>query len=179
MYPGSFDPLTNGHLDIIIRASRLFDKLIVGVLKNDSKQSMFSMEERVGLIGKCISDLENVNVELFDGLLVDFVAQKGANTIVRGLRAVSDYEYELQMAMLNKHMNEEIETIFFMTDIHNSFLSSSIIKDVAKNGGNIHGLVPGSDSLRHICEAEIKVIIVAETRGANAYPCHSLRKSNL
>ena len=142
VYPGSFDPLTNGHLDIIIRASRLFDKLIVGVLKNDSKQSMFSMEERVGLIGKCISDLENVNVELFDGLLVDFVAQKGANTIVRGLRAVSDYEYELQMAMLNKHMNEEIETIFFMTDIHNSFLSSSIIKDVAKNGGNIHGLVP-------------------------------------
>ena len=142
VYPGSFDPLTNGHLDIIMRASRLFDVLIVGVLKNDSKQSIFTMEERVELINKCVEGLDNVKVEMFKGLLVDFVHEKNATTIVRGLRAVSDYEYELQMAMLNKHMSEDIDTIFFMTDIHNSFLSSSIIKDVAKNGGNIHGLVP-------------------------------------
>lgn len=142
VYPGSFDPLTNGHLDIIMRSSKLFDKLVVGVLRNDSKQALFSMEERVNLINKCIGGLDNVEVKMFGGLLVDFVRQQNATTIVRGLRAVSDYEYELQMAMLNKHMSEEIDTIFFMTDIHNSFLSSSIIKDVAKNGGNIHGLVP-------------------------------------
>lgn len=142
VYPGSFDPLTKGHLDIIIRASKLFDKLIVGVLKNESKQAIFSMEERVALICKCVAELDNVEVEMFEGLLVDFVKKKSAGTIVRGLRAVSDYEYELQMAMLNKHMEDDIDTIFFMTDIHNSFLSSSIVKDVAKNGGNIEGLVP-------------------------------------
>jgi pantetheine-phosphate adenylyltransferase len=142
VYPGSFDPMTKGHLDIVVRASKLFDKLIVGVLKNDSKQSIFTMEERVSLIKKCVSELDNVEVEMFQGLLVDFVKEKGAGTIVRGLRAVSDYEYELQMAMLNKHMEENVDTIFFMTDIHNSFLSSSIVKDVAQNGGNIKGLVP-------------------------------------
>ena len=142
VYPGSFDPMTKGHLDIVVRASKLFDKLIVGVLKNDSKQSIFTMEERVSLIKKCVSELDNVEVEMFQGLLVDFVKEKGAGTIVRGLRAVSDYEYELQMAMLNKHMEENVDTIFFMTDIHNSFLSSSIVKDVAQNGGNIRGLVP-------------------------------------
>lgn len=145
VYPGSFDPLTNGHLDIIKRASKLFDKLIVGVLRNSAKNSIFTMEERVALINKTLAadpDLQNVEVIMFEGLLVDFVKSSGASTIVRGLRAVSDYEYELQMAMLNKHMCEDIDTIFFMTDIKNSFLSSSIIKDVAKNGGCISGLVP-------------------------------------
>lgn len=145
VYPGSFDPLTNGHLDIIMRASKLFDKLIVGVLHNDAKRSIFTMQERVDLIEKTLGEIDkidNVEVAMFEGLLVDFVKSKGASTIVRGLRAVSDYEYELQMAMLNKHMNEEIDTIFFMTDINNSFLSSSIIKDVAKNGGDISGFVP-------------------------------------
>ncbi|MBR5006912.1 MAG: pantetheine-phosphate adenylyltransferase [Clostridia bacterium] len=142
VYPGSFDPLTNGHLDIIIRASKLFDLLIVGVLKNDSKKALFSMDERVEHIRKCTKGMQNVKVEMFEGLLVDFVKEKGADTIVRGLRAVSDYEYELQMAMLNKHMSQETDTIFFMTDIHNSFLSSSVIKDIAQHGGNIHGLVP-------------------------------------
>ncbi|MBQ8164523.1 MAG: pantetheine-phosphate adenylyltransferase [Clostridia bacterium] len=145
VYPGSFDPLTNGHLDIIKRASKLFDKLIVGVFCNSAKKSIFSMEERVELINKTLAvypELHNVDVIMFEGLLVDFVKKSGASTLVRGLRAVSDYEYELQMAMLNKHMCEDIDTIFFMTDIKNSFLSSSIIKDVAKNGGNISGLVP-------------------------------------
>lgn len=142
IYPGSFDPLTNGHLDIIIRASGLFDTLIVGVLRNDAKKTLFSMEERVSLIGKCTKDIPNVKVEMFEGLLVDFVHKKKAGTIVRGLRAVSDYEYELQMAMMNKHISPEIETIFLMTDIKNSFLSSSMVKDVAVHGGNIQGLVP-------------------------------------
>ncbi|MBO4261718.1 MAG: pantetheine-phosphate adenylyltransferase [Clostridia bacterium] len=142
IYPGSFDPLTNGHLDIIIRASRLFDSLIVGVLRNDAKKTLFSMEERVALIRKCTEDIPNVSVEMFEGLLVDFVHEKKADAIVRGLRAVSDYEYELQMAMLNKHMSPDVETIFLMTDINNSYLSSSVVKDVAMHGGNIKGLVP-------------------------------------
>ena len=142
IYPGSFDPLTNGHLDIIIRASRLFDSLVVGVLRNDAKKTLFSMEERVAMIRKCTKDIPNVKVEMFEGLLVDFVREKKADTIVRGLRAVSDYEYELQMAMMNKHISPDIETIFLMTDINNSFLSSSMVKDVAMHGGNIRGLVP-------------------------------------
>lgn len=142
VYPGSFDPLTNGHLDIIKRASKLFDKLIVGVLHNDAKRAIFSMEERVELIRKCTANIENVEVAMFDGLLVDFVKKNNAAAIVKGLRAVSDYEYELQMAMLNKHIDREVETIFLMADIQNSFLSSSVVKDLAKHGGDITGLVP-------------------------------------
>ncbi|MBQ3848094.1 MAG: pantetheine-phosphate adenylyltransferase [Clostridia bacterium] len=142
VYPGSFDPLTNGHLDIIRRASKLFDKLIVAVLVNSSKKPFFSMEERAEMIRKCTKDLKNVEVEIFSGLLVDFVNEKKAQAIVKGLRAVSDYEYELQMAMLNKHIDKNIETIFLMADIENSFLSSSIVKEVATGGGNIAGLVP-------------------------------------
>jgi len=142
VYPGSFDPLTNGHLDIIKRASKLFDKLIVGVLHNDSKKAIFSMEERVALIKKCTSDIPNVEVEFFKGLLVDFVRERNATAIVKGLRAVSDYEYELQMAMLNKHIDKELETIFLMADIQNSFLSSSAVKELAYHGGDISGLVP-------------------------------------
>ncbi len=142
VYPGSFDPLTNGHLDIIRRASKLFDKLIVGVLHNGAKRPVFTMEERVALIRKCTGDMKNVEVKMFSGLLVDFVKENHAAAIVKGLRAVSDYEYELQMAMLNKHIDSSIETIFLMADIQNSFLSSSIVKDVARNGGDITGLVP-------------------------------------
>ena len=142
VYPGSFDPLTNGHLDIIKRASKLFDKVIVAVLHNEAKVPVFSMEERCAMIKKCISDLPNVEVEFFRGLLVDFAKEKGAATLVKGLRAVSDYEYELQMAMLNKHIDPELETVFLMADIKNSFLSSSSVKDVARNGGSIAGLVP-------------------------------------
>lgn len=143
VYPGSFDPLTNGHLDIIRRASRLFDRLIVAVLVNDSKKNpCFTMEERVKLIKKCTADMKNVSVSMFNGLLVDFVKQNNAVAIVKGLRAVSDYEYELQMAALNKHIDSDIETIFLMADVQNSFLSSSIVKELAKHGGNIHGLVP-------------------------------------
>ncbi len=144
VYPGSFDPLTNGHLDIIHRASKLFDHLIVAVLVNTSKKNaIFTMEERVALIQKCIGNMGNVEVKMFDGLLVDFVNQNQAVAIVKGLRAVSDYEYELQMAALNKHIDKNVETIFLMADIQNSFLSSSIVKELAKHGGDIRGLVPG------------------------------------
>jgi pantetheine-phosphate adenylyltransferase len=142
VYPGSFDPLTNGHLDIIRRASKLFDRLIVGVLHNDAKKAIFTMEERVALIKKCTAGIKNVEVAMFDGLLVDFVKKNDATAIVKGLRAVSDYEYELQMAMVNKHIDKEVETIFLMADIQNSFLSSSVVKDLAKHGGDITGLVP-------------------------------------
>ncbi|MBR5279655.1 MAG: pantetheine-phosphate adenylyltransferase [Clostridia bacterium] len=144
VYPGSFDPLTNGHLDIIRRASKLFDHLIVAVLVNTSKKNaIFTMEERVALIRKCTDQMPNVEVQMFDGLLVDFVKAHQAVAIVKGLRAVSDYEYELQMAALNKHIDKDVETIFLMADIQNSFLSSSIVKELARHGGDIRGLVPG------------------------------------
>ena len=143
VYPGSFDPLTNGHLDIIRRASKLFDKLIVGVLVNDAKKNpLFTMEERAALIRKCVDGMPNVEVGAFDGLLVDFVKQNHAVAIVKGLRAVSDYEYELQMAALNRHIAADIDTIFLMADVQNSFLSSSVVKELAWHGGDIAGLVP-------------------------------------
>lgn len=142
VYPGSFDPLTNGHLDIIRRASKLFDRVIVAALNNAAKNPAFSLEERYDMIKKCTTDLPNVEVDFFHGLLVDFARKKGATALVKGLRAVSDYEYELQMAMLNKHIDPKLETIFFMADIQNSFLSSSSVKDIARNGGSIKGLVP-------------------------------------
>ena len=143
VYPGSFDPLTNGHLDVIRRASKLFDKLIVGVLVNDSKKNpLFTMEERVTLIKKATVGIPNVEVGSFKGLLVDFVKENNAVAIVKGLRAVSDYEYELQMAALNRHIDSDIDTIFLMADIQNSFLSSSVVKELAWHGGNIDGLVP-------------------------------------
>ena len=142
VYPGSFDPLTNGHLDIIRRASKLFDRVIVAALNNDAKNPAFSLEERSDMIKKCTADLPNVEVDFFHGLLVDFARKKGATALVKGLRAVSDYEYELQMAMLNKHIDPKLETIYFMADIQNSFLSSSSVKDMARNGGSIKGLVP-------------------------------------
>lgn len=142
VYPGSFDPLTTGHLDIINRASKLFDYLIVGVLTNSAKKPIFTKEERVEMIRKCTEEFSNVEVKMFNGLLVDFVRENNAVAIVKGLRAVSDYEYELQMAALNKHIDSDIETIFMMADIQHSFLSSSIVKELARNGGNIKGLVP-------------------------------------
>jgi len=142
VYPGSFDPITNGHLDIIKRASKLFDRLIVVVVRNDDKQALFMMEERVELIKKSCHDVPFIEVVMFSGLLVEFVKSRGAATIVKGLRAVSDYEYELQMAMLNKHLDSNIETIFLMSDLQNSFLSSSMVKQVARNGGNISSFVP-------------------------------------
>lgn len=142
IYPGSFDPITNGHLDIITRGSKIFDKLIVGVLVNIDKVGLFSIEERVELIKRVTSHLENVEVVSFNGLLVDLAKKNNAKVILKGLRAVSDFEYEFQMALMNSKLDSEVETLFMTTSAVNSFLSSSSVKQVAKFGGDIKGLVP-------------------------------------
>ncbi|SDK43506.1 pantetheine-phosphate adenylyltransferase [Natronincola ferrireducens] len=142
IYPGSFDPITNGHLDIIERASKICDKVIVGVLENPSKNPIFTLSERVELIEKVVKDYSNVTVDCFSGLLIDYANKKDAKVIIKGLRAVSDFEYEFQMALMNRKLAPEVETIFLMTSSKNSYLSSSLVKEVAKFGGCIEGLVP-------------------------------------
>lgn len=142
IYPGSFDPITNGHLDIIERASKIFDEVIVVVLPNSSKKNLFTLEERVNLIKSVINKYGNVKVDSYSGLLVDYAKNNGVTSIVKGLRAVSDFEYEFQMALMNKKLNRDIETVFLMTSSANSFLSSSIVKEVIKYGGCISDLVP-------------------------------------
>ena len=140
--PGSFDPVTLGHLDIISRTSRLFDKVYVAVLKNSSKKkSLFNIEERMELLRRCITDLPNVEVITFEGLLVDCARENNAIAIVKGLRAVTDFEYEFQMALINKKLNREVETLFLTTNAKYLYLSSSIVKEVAKNGGDITDFV--------------------------------------
>ncbi|MCY1690532.1 pantetheine-phosphate adenylyltransferase [Exiguobacterium sp. SL14] len=142
--PGSFDPITNGHLDIIERAVPIFDEIIVAVLNNSSKRPLFSVQERMELIADVTSHLPQIKVDSFNGLLVDYAAEVGATAIVRGLRAVSDFEYEMQVASINKKMNDQIETLFMMTNNQYSFLSSSIVKEVAKYGASVADLVPPS-----------------------------------
>ena len=142
LYPGTFDPVTLGHLDIIRRAAGVCDKLVIGVLPNSAKRPWFSVEERIELIKKVTSDLDNVVVESFDGLTVDFGKKIGASVIVRGLRAITDFEYELQIAQINHRLNPDIDTIFFTTSVEYSYVSSSIAKEVASYGGDVSGLVP-------------------------------------
>ena len=142
IYPGSFDPPTNGHLDLITRASTLFDRLIVAVLGQDGKKPLFSVEERLGMLQESTSSLENVTVESFDGLLVDYARRNQARLILRGIRAVSDYEYELQMALMNRKLLPELETIFMLPAESYSYLSSRLVKEVWGLGGDIHDLVP-------------------------------------
>lgn len=142
VYPGSFDPLTNGHMDIIKRASKLYEEVTVAVLINTSKTGLFTIEERVELIKNEIQDLPNVKVESFVGLLIDYCEENDINVIVRGLRAISDYEYEMQIAQMNRALNHEIETVFLMTNTKYSFLSSSIVKEVSRFGGNVDEIVP-------------------------------------
>ena len=142
VYPGSFDPVTYGHLDIINRASKLFDKLIVAVLNNGQKKPMFSTEERVMLLEKLTDGMDNVQIDSFSGLLIDFVESYDAHVIIRGLRAVSDFEYELQLAQTNLSLNNDIETVFLVTRNEYSFLSSSIVKEIAKYNGDVSNMVP-------------------------------------
>lgn len=142
IYPGSFDPITNGHLDIIKRTARIFDKVIVSVVNNPSKNPMFTLEERVELIRYATKDIKNIEIDCFSGLLIDYVKEKNINVMVKGLRAVSDFEYEFQMALMNKKLNENIETLFMTTNSKYSYLSSSLVKEVFKLGGCINGLVP-------------------------------------
>ena len=141
VYPGSFDPITNGHLDIIKRASKVFDKVIVSILVNSSKTPCFEMEERRALIERVMGDLPNVEVDCFEGLLVNYVRKKGAHVIIKGLRAISDFEYEFQMALANTKIAPDIETLFMMTNQEYSYLSSSIVKELASLGGSLEGLV--------------------------------------
>ena len=144
LYPGSFDPITNGHLDLIQRGSALFDKLFVAILRNDEKQALFSVDERIEMLTEVVQVFPNVEVGSFDGLLVEYAAQCGASVIIRGIRAVSDYEYELQMALMNRRLRPDIETVFLMASEAHSFLSSKLVKEVIRLGGKVTGLVPPS-----------------------------------
>lgn len=140
--PGSFDPVTYGHLDIIQRAARLFDRVHAAVLENPSKQALFSLEERLALLQEATHGWENVTHGVFSGLVVEYARQQGACAIVRGLRAVSDFEYEFQMASMNRHLNNDVETVFVMTSSEYAFLSSSLVKEIARYGGDVSRWVP-------------------------------------
>ncbi|HUS07166.1 MAG TPA: pantetheine-phosphate adenylyltransferase [Bryobacteraceae bacterium] len=142
IYPGSFDPITNGHLDLIERGARLADRLVVAILRNEKKQPLFSVGERMDMLRQVVSVYPNVEVDCFDGLLVDYAAQKQASLIIRGIRAISDYEHELQMALMNRRLRPDIETVFMMAGEAYSFISSHLVKEVIRLGGNISGLVP-------------------------------------
>lgn len=140
--PGSFDPVTRGHVDIIKRASAMFDYVIVAVMVNPNKKPSFTIEERIKLLGLAISELDNVEIVSFDGLLADYARERKASAIVKGLRAMSDFEYEFQMALANKKLNKDLETVFFTTSAENMYLSSSMVKQISRFGGDISGFVP-------------------------------------
>ena len=159
IYPGSFDPMTLGHLDVIERASKLFDHLIIGVLNNSAKTPLFSIEERVNMIKEATKDIPNVEVKSFGGLTVDFAKECGANAVVRGLRAVTDFEYELQIAQLNHVINPEIDTVFLTTSLQYAYLSSSSTKEVAAYGGDI------SQFVTPFVEAEVKKKFEGKIKG--------------
>ena len=158
LYPGSFDPPTNGHLDILSRARRLADRVIVAVLENDAKTPLFSVAERIEMIREIVGDDPSTPVRSFSGLLVDFAREAGATLIVRGLRAVSDYEYELQMALMNRRLTPSVETVFLMAKEEYSYVSSRLVKEAAKLGGDIGGLVPES--------VERRLVARVKTRGS-------------
>lgn len=144
VYPGTFDPVTNGHLDLVQRCAPLVDKLVVSVLANETKSPLFTTEERVDMLKVVLQDFPNVEIDFFDGLLIDYARRKQARLILRGIRAISDYEYELQMALMNRRLAPEIETMFMMAGEAHSFISSRLVKEVIRLGGNISGLVPPS-----------------------------------
>jgi pantetheine-phosphate adenylyltransferase len=144
IYPGTFDPITNGHLDLVQRGLRIFEEIIIAVAPSPKKQPLFTLEERLELIKEAVKDYENVRVEAFNGLLVDYVKARRGVAIIRGLRAVSDFEYELQIALMNRRLDMEIETVFMMPSEEYSFLTSTIVKEVASFGGSVRGLVPGA-----------------------------------
>ena len=144
VYPGSFDPVTNGHLDLIARGAKIFDHLIVAVLQNREKKPLFSAAERVEMLREVTKQWASVEVDLFDGLLIEYVSRRKAGVILRGIRAVSDYEYELQMALMNRRLEPQVETVFMMPDARYSYLSSHLVREVAQFGGRIEGLVPAA-----------------------------------
>jgi pantetheine-phosphate adenylyltransferase len=166
VYPGSFDPLTNGHVDIITRGARLFERIIVAVLVNAEKAPLFTMAERVDIARAVFAHLPNVEIETFDGLLVDYVERRGAQVIVRGLRAVSDFEFEFQMALMNQRLNGKIETVFMMPAEQYTYISSRLIKEVFSLGGQVHGLVPD------MVEQRLREKLTPPTKGKKADKGH-------
>jgi len=160
VYPGSFDPLTNGHVDIIARGVRLFDRIVVAIAVNAEKAPLFTMDERVEIARAVFREHRTVEVDTFDGLLVDYVAHRRADVIVRGLRAVSDYEFEFQMALMNRRLNATIETVFMMPAEQYTYISSRLIKEVFALGGRVHGLVP------ELVEARLREKVPAAVRGS-------------
>jgi pantetheine-phosphate adenylyltransferase len=144
IYPGSFDPVTNGHLDVIGRARKLFDEIVVAVAHNDEKQPLFSLEERLALLSDALDKIDHVRVAQFDGLLVDFAVAQKANAVIRGLRAVSDFEFEFQMALMNRKLEDSVETIFLMPKEEYTYLSSRLVKEIARLGGNVSSFVPSA-----------------------------------
>lgn len=142
IYPGSFDPITNGHLDVIERGARLFDRLIVSILQNESKSPLFTVEERMEMLRETVAHIPNAEVDCFNGLLADYAIERGAKVLLRGIRAISDYEYELQMALMNRRLQPDIETVFLLAGENMSFISSKLVKEVISLGGSITGLVP-------------------------------------
>lgn len=142
IYPGSFDPLTNGHLDVVQRAAKLFDRVVVAVAKSEDKHPLFTLDERLALVERSVKNLHNVKADAFDGLLIHYVEKQGALAVVRGLRAVSDFEFEFQLALMNRKLNERIETIFMMPKDTYTFLSSRIVKEIARLGGDVSAFVP-------------------------------------
>jgi len=156
IYPGSFDPLTNGHLDVIERAAKLFDQVIVAIANNDTKNPLFTLAERRDLVNRSVSLLENVETDTFDGLLVEYVERRSGQAILRGLRAVSDFEFEFQLALMNRKLNERVETIFMMPKDTYTFLSSRIVKEIARLGGDVSAFVPP-----HVREALTKKLAKA------------------
>jgi pantetheine-phosphate adenylyltransferase len=142
IYPGSFDPVTNGHIDIVERGLKVFDKVIVAILHNPKKEYLFPLEERQEMLIDCMKKFKGVEIDSFNGLLVDYAANRKAHAILRGLRAMSDFEYEFQMALMNRRLNREVQTVFLMTGLRRIFTSSSIIKEIVQFGGNIDGMVP-------------------------------------
>ena len=142
IYPGTFDPITNGHLSVVNRALKIFDKLVIAILTNPAKSPLFTLEERIYMIKEAVQNGANIEVDTFDGLLVDYAVQKGTNVIVRGLRALSDFEHEFQTALMNRKLNREVQSIFLMTDYKWFYTSSTIIKEAASFNGDVSGLVP-------------------------------------
>lgn len=142
IYPGSFDPLTNGHLDVVQRAAKLFDRVVIAVAKNEGKHPLFTLEERVELVRQAVGHMPTIEVDAFDGLLMNYVEAKSAQAVVRGLRAISDFEFEFQLALMNRKLNERVETIFMMPKDTYTFLSSRIVKEIARLGGDVSSFVP-------------------------------------
>lgn len=144
IYPGTFDPITNGHLDLVMRGLRIFEEIIIAVAPSPKKQPLFTLEERLKMIQESVKEYRNVGVEAFNGLLVEYAKARGGTAIIRGLRAVSDFEYELQMALMNRRLDMSVETVFMMPSEEYSFLTSTIVKEAASFGGSVKGLVPGA-----------------------------------